>query len=98
MFIRINTEDVRLLLVDEPSSSMDPVDQYEPFQNLRQGCTSKATNVISHRFRHLNQLTDVILCMKDGQLVDQGSHAEPMGKGGDYQSSEGVSRWSMRAL
>jgi ABC-type multidrug transport system fused ATPase/permease subunit len=36
------------------------------------------------RFGHLTKFADVILYMKDGEITEQGTHAELMAKGAEY--------------
>jgi ABC-type multidrug transport system fused ATPase/permease subunit len=82
--MRINTGTPRLVVVDEPSSAMDPAGEYELFKNLREARKGKTTILITHRFAHLTKHADVILCMKDGRLVEQGTHAELLAREGEY--------------
>lgn len=41
---------------------------------------------ITHRFGHITKYADIILYMKDGAIVEQGSHAELLAAGGEYAS------------
>lgn len=83
--MRMYTGDTKLVLVDEPSSAMDPKAEYELFRNLRETRAGKTMICITHRFGHLTKHADVILCLKDGHLVEQGTHTELMQKGGEYK-------------
>jgi ABC-type multidrug transport system fused ATPase/permease subunit len=100
-FMRIATGDVRLVVVDEPSSAMDPAGEYELFRHLREARQGKTMIFITHRFGHLVKHADLILCafasrlcisllmgsfrcMKDGQLVEQGTHQGLLNLGGEY--------------
>jgi ABC-type multidrug transport system fused ATPase/permease subunit len=83
-FMRINTSAVRMVVVDEPSSAMDPAGEYELFKRLREARSGKTMIFITHRFGHLTKHADMILCMKDGRLVEQGTHAELVAKKGEY--------------
>jgi ABC-type multidrug transport system fused ATPase/permease subunit len=83
-FMRINTGSVRLVVVDEPSSAMDPAGEYGLFKRLREARQGKTMIFITHRFGHLTKHADVILCMKDGRLVEKGTHAELVAKKGEY--------------
>jgi ABC-type multidrug transport system fused ATPase/permease subunit len=82
--MRIKTGDVKLVVVDEPSAAMDPVGEYELFKHLREARAGKTTIFITHRFGHLTRHADVILCMKDGHLVEQGAHAKLISQKGEY--------------
>jgi ABC-type multidrug transport system fused ATPase/permease subunit len=80
----MNTGSLRLLVADEPSAAMDPLGEFELFTRLREARKGKTVIFITHRFGHLTKHADVILCMKEGKLVEQGSHAELIAKKGEY--------------
>jgi ABC-type multidrug transport system fused ATPase/permease subunit len=100
--MRMRQGDVNLVVVDEPSSAMDPAGEYELFKNLREGREGKTMIFITHRFGHLTKRADLILlashamnvisiltifkhrCMKDGQLVESGTHSELIARKGTY--------------
>jgi ABC-type multidrug transport system fused ATPase/permease subunit len=83
-FMRMNTGQVRLAIADEPSSAMDPRGEYKLFKNLREARAGKTMIFITHRFGHLVKHADLILCMKAGELVEQGTHKELMELKGEY--------------
>jgi ABC-type multidrug transport system fused ATPase/permease subunit len=83
--MRMNTGNTKLVLVDEPSSAMDPKAEYELFRNLREARAGKTMICVTHRFGHLTKHADLILCLKDGHLVEQGTHTELMKKNGEYK-------------
>jgi ABC-type transport system involved in cytochrome bd biosynthesis fused ATPase/permease subunit len=78
------TGQIKLVVVDEPSSAMDPEGEFELFKHLREARGGKTMIFITHRFGHLTRHADAILCMKDGELVEQGTHAELVAKKGEY--------------
>jgi ABC-type multidrug transport system fused ATPase/permease subunit len=82
--MRMNTGNVKLVVVDEPSAAMDPAGEYELFKNLREARAGKTMIFITHRFGHLTKHADLILCMKDGRLAEQGTHAELITRKGEY--------------
>jgi ABC-type bacteriocin/lantibiotic exporter with double-glycine peptidase domain len=82
--MRLNTGNVKLLIADEPSAAMDPAGEFELFNHLREARYGKTMIFITHRFGHLTKHADLILCMKDGQLVEQGTHAELVARKGEY--------------
>ncbi len=71
------------LIMDEPTSALDAAAEervYNQFVSL----SEKSTAVfVSHRMASA-QLADKIACIKDGQIVEFGSHHELMAKGGYY--------------
>ncbi len=72
-----------MLILDEATSSIDTRTEIriqKAFSTMMQGRTSF---IVAHRLSTIKN-ADVILVMKDGNIVEQGSHAELMAKGGFY--------------
>ncbi|KAL5533581.1 hypothetical protein ACEPAG_41 [Sanghuangporus baumii] len=84
-FMRLMGGNIRLLVVDEPTSALDPEGEYELFRRLREHSGEKSVIFITHRFGHLTKFADLILCLKDGRLVEQGSHETLMEANGEYK-------------
>jgi len=84
-FMRLSSGKVKLLVVDEPTSAMDPSGEYELFERLRAMRTGKTVVFVTHRFGHLTKHADLILCMRDGELVESGTHRELILRKGEYQ-------------
>lgn len=75
--------DNRILILDEATSSVDTRTEHliqAAMNNLMKGRTSF---VIAHRLSTIKE-ADLILVMKDGDIVEQGSHQELLDKGGFY--------------
>ncbi|KAJ7505160.1 P-loop containing nucleoside triphosphate hydrolase protein [Mycena galericulata] len=83
-FMRFTSGTVKLMIADEGSSALDPEGEWELFKNLRDERQGKTMVFVTHRFGHLTKFADVILCMKDGRLVESGTHEELMKKAGEY--------------
>ncbi|GJE98947.1 hypothetical protein PsYK624_151850 [Phanerochaete sordida] len=83
-FMRLMNPRTRLVVVDEPSSAMDPLGEFELFERLRAMRAGRTMVFVTHRFGHLTKYADVILCMKAGELVERGTHQELMDRGGEY--------------
>ncbi|KAJ7778846.1 P-loop containing nucleoside triphosphate hydrolase protein [Mycena maculata] len=83
-FMRLTSGKIRLLIADEPSSNLDPQGEWELFQNILQERKGKTMIFVTHRFGHLTRHADLILCMKDGCLVEQGTHKDLMALTGEY--------------
>ncbi|KAF7365059.1 ABC transporter ATP-binding protein [Mycena venus] len=77
-FMRFKSGTVKLVIADEGSSALDPEGEWELFKNLREERQGKTMVFVTHRFGHLTKYADLILCMKDGRLVESGSHEELM--------------------
>ncbi|KAJ3780953.1 P-loop containing nucleoside triphosphate hydrolase protein [Lentinula aff. detonsa] len=83
-FMRFNSNQIKFVAVDEPSSALDPEGELQLFNNLRQKRAGKTMIFVTHRFGHLTKHADKILCMKDGKVAEYGSHAELLTRKGEY--------------
>ncbi|GIO84642.1 ABC transporter ATP-binding protein [Paenibacillus faecis] len=72
-----------ILVLDEPSASLDPKSEYEMFRQLREVIPNKTTILITHRFSNVS-IADEILVLSGGQLVEKGPHRSLMEKNGVY--------------
>ncbi|KAK7048497.1 ABC transporter ATP-binding protein [Favolaschia claudopus] len=77
-FMRFNSGKVKLVIADEGSSTLDPKGEWELFKNLRAERQGKTMVLVTHRFGHLTKYADLMLCMKEGHLVETGTHEELM--------------------
>ena len=74
-----------MLILDEATSSIDTRTEIriqKAFAKLMEGRTSF---IVAHRLSTIRE-ADVILVMKDGKIIEQGSHEELLKKGGFYQN------------
>ena len=76
-------KDSELIVLDEPTSTLDPLIETEILSRFVQAAQGKTALVISHRVG-LCKLVDRIVVMKDGTIVETGSHAELLSSGGEY--------------
>ncbi|KAK7051003.1 hypothetical protein VNI00_005115 [Paramarasmius palmivorus] len=83
-FMRFNSNRIKFVAVDEPSSALDPEGELELFNNLREARDGKTMLFVTHRFGPISKWADQILCMKDGKVVESGRHPELMLKKGEY--------------
>ncbi|KAG9120881.1 hypothetical protein FRC07_003404 [Ceratobasidium sp. 392] len=79
-----NSDKVRLLCYDEPSASLDPKAEYEMFERLRKLRGEKTMIFVTHRFGHLTKYADLILYVKEGSIVEKGTHKELLAMDGEY--------------
>lgn len=75
--------DAQLLILDEPTSSLDPQAEYEVFRRFRELTSGKSAVFISHRFSTV-RLANRIIVLEDGGVLEEGTHAELLARGGRY--------------
>ena len=75
--------DAQLVILDEPTSSMDARAEYNVFQNFRRLVAGRSAIVISHRFSTV-RMADCIYMLKQGRIVEGGSHETLLNSGGSY--------------
>lgn len=62
---------------------MDPIAEYEMFENMIKVSEDKTVIYISHRLSSV-VLADRILMMENGRIIEEGSHRELLDRGGKY--------------
>lgn len=72
-----------LVVLDEPSSSIDPEAEYELFKKMVDLCKDKGVLLITHRLSNV-VLADRIIVIENGILMEDGSHKELMDHNGRY--------------
>jgi ATP-binding cassette subfamily B protein len=75
-----------LIILDEPTSSMDSWAETEWLDRFRRMMQGRTALFITHRFTTAMQ-ADVIHVMEDGRIVESGTHVELLEYGGRYASS-----------
>lgn len=72
-----------ILILDEPTSSVDAKAEYEIFKNINETQKEKTTIIISHRFSTVRN-ADTIYVVEDGTIKESGSHEELIKMKGTY--------------
>ncbi|MCB1610658.1 MAG: ATP-binding cassette domain-containing protein, partial [Xanthomonadales bacterium] len=72
-----------ILILDEATSALDNTSERQVQQALRSAMNGRTTLVIAHRLSTVEQ-ADRIVVMDEGRIVEQGSHAELLARGGMY--------------
>lgn len=75
----------RFVILDEPSSALDPIAEYEMYERMREACKDCGMIFISHRLSSA-VTADKIYLMEDGTVAESGTHRQLMEKKGKYAS------------
>jgi len=73
----------QILILDEPTASLDARSEYEIFQRIRELTADRSAVLISHRFSTV-RMADRIYVLQGGRVLEHGSHEELMTFGGLY--------------
>jgi ATP-binding cassette subfamily B protein len=80
---RAYMRDAQVLILDEPTASLDARAEYEVFLRFADLTRGRMAVLISHRFSTV-RMADRILVLADGALVEQGTHQQLVALGGRY--------------
>ncbi len=75
--------DPKILILDEATSSVDTRTEIQIQKAMDTLMRGRTSFVIAHRLSTIRD-ADLILVMKDGDIVEQGNHEELIAKGGFY--------------
>jgi len=75
--------DAPLMLLDEPTEGLDATTERQILDLLEKEMQGKTVLMVTHRLRGLADF-DQIIVMDNGQIIEQGSHAELLAKQGRY--------------
>jgi len=75
--------DAQLIILDEPTSSLDARAESEVFGKFKQLAEGRTAIIISHRLSAV-RMADCIYFLKDGKIVENGSHDKLIKLGGNY--------------
>lgn len=75
--------DSPVVILDEPSSALDPISEHEMYETMMRVCKDKTVIIISHRLSSAVDANRIYL-MDQGKLIETGTHNELMKKQGLY--------------
>jgi ATP-binding cassette subfamily B protein len=80
---RAYLRDAEVLVLDEPTASLDARAEVEVYRQFRDAAEGKTVLLISHRLGSA-RLADRILVLEQGRVVEQGTHKQLLQLGGRY--------------
>jgi ATP-binding cassette subfamily B protein len=80
---RAYMRDAQVLILDEPTASLDARAEYEVFRRFNELMRGRMVVIISHRFSTV-RMADRIVVLDEGGTVEEGSHTELVARGGLY--------------
>lgn len=86
---RAYMKDSPILILDEPTASLDAISEYEVYKQIRELMKNKTVILITHRFSTA-RIADRIFVLDQGQIVEHGSHDELIKMEGKYAHMFGL--------
>ena len=80
---RIFMKNPDMVILDEPSSALDPLAEYNMYRNMMKASKGKGVIFISHRLSSARMASHIFM-MKYGEIIEEGSHEELMAMQGEY--------------
>ena len=82
---RVFYKDAGLMILDEPSSALDPIAEYQLNHAMLKATGDKTVIFISHRLS-TTRLADHIFMLENGKIVEEGNHEQLLALHGKYEA------------
>jgi ATP-binding cassette subfamily B protein len=76
-------KDADLIILDEPSSALDPIAEYTLNRSMLSAAERKTVVFISHRLS-TTRIADTIYMLEKGKVIEYGTHSDLLAAGGQY--------------
>ena len=76
-------KDAPILLLDEPTSALDPTTEAAIMETIKDLMHGRTTLIVTHRLATIHRV-DRIVVLENGGIVEQGTGAELVARGGVY--------------
>lgn len=80
---RVFAKPCQIVILDEPSSALDPIAEYKMYEAMMKACINKTMIYISHRLSSA-VLADTVYMLENGEIIEHGSHTALLARGGKY--------------
>lgn len=85
---RMFMKDAKLVVLDEPDSSLDIKKQNELIKIYKKEMENKISIYVSHKIEYVNLVADNIYVLSDGYIIEKGTHSSLVEKHGEYFESK----------
>ena len=82
--VRALYKDTPVMVLDEPTTALDPLTEFEIYQKFDQIVVNKTAFYISHRLSS-SKLCDEVLVFDQGEIIQRGPHDKLIEEKGKYQ-------------
>lgn len=79
----IYAKDCDVVILDEPSSALDPLAERDMYENMLTACQGKTVIFITHRLSSVQDADRICLC-EHGSIIEEGTHEQLMARNAQY--------------